>query len=190
MLKNRTQIRRTRIVKRVVTCGGAILIEFAIVFPVFFLTLLGLFDLAGWLNIHLYASRIVYEGARFAITVPQLEYGDFRGVINSEGDLLDSSVTVGGLTSSPASPNQSRILLRIGRVVIQSNASKTPLSQVLVSGSYHNDCTNDPGSDLNRTITIGAEIPYSGSIFIKNKPVKSTARATYLFANPVPCIGG
>ena len=54
---------------------GAALIEAAITIPLLLLFLFSVIDFAGYLSQHVTASRLAYEGARYAATVPGLEIG-------------------------------------------------------------------------------------------------------------------
>ncbi|MGA1192397.1 MAG: TadE/TadG family type IV pilus assembly protein [Bdellovibrionota bacterium] len=52
--------------------SGTALTEFAIIFPILFVLLLGMVDLCLWLQSHIVLSRIAYEGVRFAAEAPNV----------------------------------------------------------------------------------------------------------------------
>ena len=51
---------------------GAIFYEFAISLPLLFFLMSGIFELGHFMNSHITASRVSYEGARFAAALPGL----------------------------------------------------------------------------------------------------------------------
>ncbi len=52
---------------------GTALIELALCIPLLVTMFVGIFELSSWLNQYLAVSRLAYEGARYASTVPALQ---------------------------------------------------------------------------------------------------------------------
>src|SRR5689334_4871566 len=56
---------------------GATMLECAIVLPFLAFMIVATYDLGGALNQYLSLTRVVYEGARYAATLPGLEVGEY-----------------------------------------------------------------------------------------------------------------
>lgn len=68
------------------TCGdekGTTFIECAIVLPFLAFMVVATYDLGGALNQYLSLTRVVYEGARYAATLPGLELGEYTVVASN-----------------------------------------------------------------------------------------------------------
>ncbi|MCB0331898.1 MAG: pilus assembly protein [Bdellovibrionales bacterium] len=53
--------------------SGTALVELALCIPLLVTMFVGIFELSAWLNQYLAVSRLAYEGARYASTVPALQ---------------------------------------------------------------------------------------------------------------------
>ncbi len=77
--------------------SGATLVESAIILPFLVLMVVATFDLGAALNHYLILNRIVYEGTRYAATIPGLKTGEFNNVsLNPEkhADVRDRIVSL------------------------------------------------------------------------------------------------
>lgn len=63
---------------------GAALLECTIILPFLVMMIAATYDLAGALNQYLTLTRIVYEGARFAATLPGLELNGVHTAVNQD----------------------------------------------------------------------------------------------------------
>ena len=63
---------------------GAALLECTIILPFLVMMIAATYDLAGALNQYLTLTRIVYEGARFAATLPGLELNGVHTSVNQD----------------------------------------------------------------------------------------------------------
>lgn len=154
---------------------GAAMAESALVIPILLLLIMGVVDFGRIINTHFAASRIAFEAARFAASVPQLEKGSFAIAVEASG----SAVVVEG---APAG-NQLRVVTRLERLMRQLNAQRELVKQVTIRTGYQDDCANKANSASNKAVHIDVEIPFKPLLPLISVPqIKAHADSAYLFA--------
>lgn len=140
--------------------SGVALLEGAIVLPFLLTMLFATFDLGAALNQYLLLNRLVYEGTRYAATLPGLETGRFG--VTTDPSLTSYSPYVVG---SGQDKVRSRLITLIGR------SGFDPSSFTLMSTE----------NSANNAVTVTLQKNYSPMFgFFGNIPLKVTATGPYL----------
>lgn len=80
---------------------GQVILEFAIILPIFVMLFILTFEIGRALQVYLALSRLAYEGARYASTQPGLEEGCFdSGAAAGTGNTYVTYTTIGGLIAA------------------------------------------------------------------------------------------
>jgi Flp pilus assembly protein TadG len=141
-------------------------LELALSVPFLVLIIFAIADVHRWVNLHLTASRIAFEAARYAASLPNLEIATNSATVGNHG-------AVSGI-------NQMQVYDRISQLVIRQNNAK-PMSDPAVMTLTHTDGTAGGGDD--NVVLVTVELPFSSffSAIVPFNSVQATARRAYLF---------
>ena len=144
---------------------GAAIVEGAAVLPFLVMMILATYDLGGALNQYLTLTRIVYEGARYAATLPGLETN------HDNGD--EPYKIISGSQAGPIPMNQSLVRQRIVDLLGKSSFQWTSFTLI------------QTGNDQNIWVSITLEKPYESFFgFFNNMPIRVSASGPYLSQRP------
>ncbi len=135
---------------------GATFIECAIVVPFLAFMVIATYDLGGALNQYLSLTRVVYEGARYAATLPGLELGEY-------------------IVVSGNAQNQNQVRDRVVDLLRRSGFDPSTFTLVKTS--------NDNNQWVSITVERPYESLFG---FFNNMPIKVSATGPYLSLTPAP----
>ncbi len=157
--------------------SGVALFEFSIVLPFLLLFIMAIWDLGRALNEYLTVSRIVYEGTRFAASVPGLETPTTvsAGVTKGETDgLINAVVPLDVVTHK-------RVRDRISQILVRYNI---PFSDANVKTQVVKDYSG--GGVPNFTVTVGVRLRFRSNFPLLDQllsQVGSESTGPYMFSN-------
>lgn len=140
--------------------SGVALLEGAIVLPFLLTMLFATFDLGAALNQYLLLNRLVYEGTRYAATLPGLETGRFG---------VSSDTSVSGYSPYVVGSGQDKVKSRLITLIGRSGFDMSSFTLMSTENSGNNAVT----VTLQKTYT-----PMFG--FFGSIPLKVTATGPYL----------
>ncbi len=147
---------------------GSSCLEAAIVIPILLLIIAGIVDFSRWFTMHMIVSRLSYETARYAATLPGLE------VCSTD----NSSSQVCSTNSLHAT-----LIERVGRML---DARGIPRSSVLVTSArqVEKDSSTSAASGGQQSIVkVSIVAPFNGMFFSVLNSVSSKVEAPYLYRN-------
>ena len=138
---------------------GATLIESAIVLPFLMMMVVATYDLGGALNQYLILNRIVYEGTRYAATLPGLKLGSY---------------TAQSADSEKHAEIRDRIQSLINTSDLVERNGYSPGEFVVTTANTNNNW-----------VTVSLTVHYHSLFgFFSQMPIKITATGPYLSQSP------
>ena len=156
--------------------SGVAMIEFAIVFPFLFLFIVAIWDVGRALSETMTASRIVYEGVRFAASVPGLETPTTvaDNIVKGETTGLVNAVVPVNLS------NHKRIRDRMSQILTRYNI---PFDDATVSTMV----VKDNSSAVPKfTVTVALQLKFRSHFPLLDQLIQNVGAVTsgpYMFSN-------